>query len=124
MQDQQSTPARDLPTALSGPVRILRDAVASLEAGLAGDVHVHSITASLISTWRLIERDPGFEVAAADLLAAARHLASPGTPRARRDRCRPGSSRCCRPCRHTWFSDGAPQRDIASRKPFQSFAVM
>jgi len=77
MQDQQSTRPPDLPSALSGPMRILRDAVASLEAGRAEDVHVRAVTASLISTWRLIERDPGFEVAAADLLAAARQLASP-----------------------------------------------
>src|SRR3954454_18235761 len=77
MHDQQSIQTRDVTTALKEPIRSLRDAVARLEAGLVGDVQLRSITTSLISTWRLIERDPGFEVAAADLLAAARQLASP-----------------------------------------------
>src|SRR4051794_20832578 len=79
MHDLQLTrvSSPDLPTALNDPLNVLRDAVASLEAGLGGDVQVRSITSSLISTWHLIERDPGFEVAAADLLAAARQLASP-----------------------------------------------
>src|SRR3954464_3180429 len=77
MHDQPSIQTRDLTTALKEPIRSLRDAVARLEAGLVGDVQLRSITVCLISTWRLIERDPGFEVAAADLLAAARELASP-----------------------------------------------
>jgi hypothetical protein len=77
MHDQQSIQTRDVTTALKEPIRSLRDAVARLEAGLVGDVQLRSITVSLISTWRLIERNPGFEVAAADLLAAARQLASP-----------------------------------------------
>src|SRR3954468_3477760 len=75
MHDQQSIQTRDITTALKVPIRSLREAVARLEAGLVGDVQLRSITVSLISTWRLIERDPGFEVAAADLLAAARELA-------------------------------------------------
>src|SRR3954453_8213575 len=79
MHDLQLAPlsSSDLPTALNDPMNVLRDAVARLEAGLGGDMQVRSITSSLISTWHLIERDPGFELAAADLLAAARQLASP-----------------------------------------------
>jgi len=77
MHDRQLTASFDLTIALSDPMDVLRDAVASLEAGLGGDAQIRSITSTLISTWHLIERDPGFEVAAADLLAAARQLASP-----------------------------------------------
>ncbi len=66
-----------LPTALAEPMHALSDALVSIEAGLGGDVQIRSITASLVSAWQLIARDPGFEIAAADLLAAARELASP-----------------------------------------------
>ena len=58
-------------------MQALRDALASLEVGLGGDVQIRSITTSLVCAWRHIERDPAFEIAAADLMAAARELASP-----------------------------------------------
>lgn len=76
MHDEHRNRPRDLTTALKQPMRVLRDAVATVEGGLAGDVQLRAITASLITTWHMIERDPGFEVAAADLLGAARQLAS------------------------------------------------
>ena len=66
-----------LPTVLAEPMQALSDALASLEVGLGGDAQIRSITTSLVSAWRQIERDPAFEIAAADLLAAARELASP-----------------------------------------------
>ena len=69
--------AAALPAALVEPMDALNDTLATLEAGLGGDVQIRSITASLVSAWQIIARDPGFEIAAADLLAAARALASP-----------------------------------------------
>ena len=66
-----------LPTVLVEPMQTLSDALASLEVGLGGDAQIRSITTSLVSAWRQIERDPAFEIAAADLLAAAKELASP-----------------------------------------------
>src|SRR5829696_5533362 len=66
-----------LPTVLAEPMQALSDALASLEVGMGGDAQIRPITTSLVSAWRQIERDPAFEIAAADLLAAARELASP-----------------------------------------------
>ena len=90
-QEQLTTPWR--PTVVSGPpplsilapafeeaLGLVDDAVTAIENGRGGDAELGVITTNLARAWRLVDRDPGLEVAAADLLDGAAALARAPIP--------------------------------------------
>jgi hypothetical protein len=56
------------------------DAVTAIENGRGGEAELGAITTNLARAWRLVDRDPGLEVAAADLLDGAAALARAPIP--------------------------------------------
>jgi hypothetical protein len=58
----------------------VEDAVTAIENGRGGDAELGAITTNLARAWRLVDRDPGLEVAAADLLDGAAALARAPIP--------------------------------------------
>ena len=83
-QEQHTTPWR--PTLVYGPpasalavafeeaMGLVDQAVTAIEDGRGGDAELRAITVNLARAWRLVDRDPGLEVAAADLLDGAAAL--------------------------------------------------
>jgi hypothetical protein len=89
--EQLTTPWR--PTVVAGPptlpvlapafeeaLGLVDDAVTAIENGRGGDAELGVITSNLARAWRLVDRDPGLEVAAADLLDGAAALARAPIP--------------------------------------------
>ena len=73
-------PASALAAAFDEAMGLVDEAVTAIEDGRGGDAELRVITTNLARAWRLVDRDPGLEVAAADLLDGAAALARAPIP--------------------------------------------
>src|SRR5919107_5810124 len=73
-------PLSRLAPAFEEALGLVDDAVTAIENGRGGDAELGVITSNLARAWRLVDRDPGLEVAAADLLDGAAALARAPIP--------------------------------------------